>query len=167
MFVPRSLLTAGLALLPVRVAAVQRIRAVEVAAGPLVANLGERAIRQRTPNDISDAERVNCMRALLVEAFDVQAISKLVLGIYWRRTTEDQRAGFLKLYKTSSPTVTPGCSRNEFRGHQASVGGRRRHHRLWPHQPDERSADRPSTINGARRRSHAPINFSCHKVKSK
>ncbi len=100
MFVPRSLLAASLALLPVRVAAVQRIRAAAVAVGPLVANLGERAIRQRTPNDISDAERVNCMRALLVEAFDVQAISKLVLGIYRRRTTEDQRAGFLELYKT-------------------------------------------------------------------
>ncbi len=100
MFVPRSLLAASLALLPVRVAAVQRIRADAVAVGPLVANLGERAIRQRTPNDISDAERVNCMRALLVEAFDVQAISKLVLGIYWRRTTEDQRAGFLEFYKT-------------------------------------------------------------------
>ena len=40
------------------------------------------------------------MSALLVEAFDVQAIGKLVLGIYWRRTTEDQRAEFLKLYKT-------------------------------------------------------------------
>lgn len=100
MFVPRSLLAASLALSPVRVAAVQRIRAAAVAAGPLVANLGERAIRQRTPNDLSDAERVNRMRALLVEAFDVQAISKLVLGIYWRRTTEDQRAGFLELYKT-------------------------------------------------------------------
>ena len=40
------------------------------------------------------------MPALLVEAFYVQAISKLVLGIYWCRTTEDQRAGFLKLYRT-------------------------------------------------------------------
>ena len=100
MFAPRSLLAAGLALLPVSVAAAQRIRAAAVAAGPLVANLGERAIRQRTPNDISNAERVNRMRPLLVEAFDVQAISKLVLRIYWRRMTEDQRAGFRKLYKT-------------------------------------------------------------------
>ena len=100
MFVPRSLLAAGLALLPVRIAAAQRTRAAAGAAGPLVANLGERAFRQRTPNNLSDAERVNHMRALPVEAFDVQAISKLVLGIYWRRTAEDQRAGFLELYKT-------------------------------------------------------------------
>ena len=100
MFAPRSLLAAGLALLPVSVAAAQRTRAAAVAVGALVANLGERAFRQWTPNDLSDAERVNRMRALLVEAFDVQAISKLILGIYWCRTTEDQRAGFLELYKT-------------------------------------------------------------------
>ena len=100
MFTPRSLLAAGLALLPVSVAAAQRIRAAAVAAGPLVANLGERATRELTPKEISDAERVNRMPALLVEALDVQAISKLVLRIYWRRMTEDQRAGFLKLYKT-------------------------------------------------------------------
>ena len=100
MFAPRSLLAAGLALLPVSVAAAQRTRAAAVAAGPLVANFGERAMRELTPKEISDAERVNRMPALLVEAFDVQAISKLVLGIYWCRTTEDQRAGFLELYKT-------------------------------------------------------------------
>ena len=36
----------------------------------------------------------------VVQESFVQAISKLVLGIYWRRTTEDQLAGFLELYKT-------------------------------------------------------------------
>ncbi len=57
-------------------------------------------MRELTPKEISDAERVNRMPALLVEALDVQAISKLILGIYWCRSTEDERAGFLELYKT-------------------------------------------------------------------
>ena len=100
MFIPRSLLAAGLALVLVGPWAAPETRAAPADAGSFVSNLGKRAIRELTPKDISDAERVKRMRALLAEAFDVKAISKFVLGIYWRRTTEDQRAEFLKLYKT-------------------------------------------------------------------
>ena len=100
MFIPRSLLAAGLALVLVSPWAAPETRAAPADAGSFVSNLGERAIRELTPKDISDAERVKRMRALLAETFDVKAISKFVLGIYWRRTTEDQRAEFLKLYKT-------------------------------------------------------------------
>ena len=76
------------------------VQAAPADAKSFVAHIGEKAVRELTPTDISDAERVKRMRALLVEVFDVNAISKFVLGIYWRRTTEDQRAEFLKLYKT-------------------------------------------------------------------
>ena len=100
MFIPRSWLAAGLALVLVGPWAAPETRAAPADAGSFVSNLGKRAIRELTPKDISDAERVKRMRALLAEAFDVKAISKFVLGIYWRRTTEDQRAEFLKLYKT-------------------------------------------------------------------
>ena len=100
MFIPRSLLAAGLALVLVGPWAAPETRAAPADAGSFVSNLGKRAIRELTPKDISDAERVKRMRALLAETFDVKAISKFVLGIYWRRTTEDQRAEFLKLYKT-------------------------------------------------------------------
>ena len=100
MFIPRSLLAAGLALVLVSPWAAPEVQAAPADAGSFVSNLGKRAIRELTPKDISDAERVKRMRALLAEAFDVKAISKFVLGIYWRRTTEDQRAEFLKLYKT-------------------------------------------------------------------
>ena len=100
MFAPRSLLAAGLVLVLVGPWAAPETRAAPADAGSFVSNLGKRAIRELTPKDISDAERVKRMRALLAEAFDVKAISKFVLGIYWRRTTEDQRAEFLKLYKT-------------------------------------------------------------------
>ena len=100
MFTPRSLLAAGLALVLVSPWAAPEVQAAPADAGSFVSNLGKRAIRELTPKDISDGERVKRMRALLAEAFDVKAISKFVLGIYWRRTTEDQRAEFLKLYKT-------------------------------------------------------------------
>ena len=100
MFIPRSLLAAGLALVLVSPWTAPEIQAAPADAKSFVAHIGEKAVRELTPKDISDAERVKRMRALLAEAFDVKAISKFVLGIYWRRTTEDQRAEFLKLYKT-------------------------------------------------------------------
>ena len=100
MFIPRSLLAAGLALVLVSPWTAPEVQAAPADAKSFVAHIGEKAVRELTPKDISDAERVKRMRALLAEAFDVKAISKFVLGIYWRRTTEDQRAEFLKLYKT-------------------------------------------------------------------
>ncbi len=35
-----------------------------------------------------------------LDIFDVPVIGKFVLGIYWRRATEKQRAEFLELYET-------------------------------------------------------------------
>ncbi len=69
-------------------------------AGKFVERLGEKAIAQLTPKDISEAERVKRMRALLNEAFDVPVIGKFVLGVYWRQATEKQRAEFIELYET-------------------------------------------------------------------
>ncbi len=100
MFIPRSLLVAGLTLFLVGPWAAPEVQAGPADAKSFVADIGERAMRELTPKDISEAERVKRMRALLAEAFDVKAISKFVLGIYWRRTTEEQRAEFLKLYRT-------------------------------------------------------------------
>ena len=65
-----------------------------------VEKLGERAINELTPEDVSDADRVKRMRALLADAFDMPTIAKFVLGIYWRRATEEERSEFLELYQT-------------------------------------------------------------------
>ncbi len=65
-----------------------------------VEKLGERAINELTPEDISDADRVKRMRALLADDFDMPTIAKFVLGIYWRRATEEERSEFLELYQT-------------------------------------------------------------------
>ena len=65
-----------------------------------VEKLGERAINELTPEDISDTERLKRMRVLLADAFDMPMIAKFVLGVYWRRATEAERSEFLELYQT-------------------------------------------------------------------
>lgn len=72
----------------------------QTAALKYVQTLGDRAILELTDKSATDRERVMRMRALLLESFDVPAVSQFVLGTYWRQTTEDQRKEFIKLYST-------------------------------------------------------------------
>ncbi|MFN4283270.1 MAG: phospholipid-binding protein MlaC [Alphaproteobacteria bacterium] len=69
-------------------------------AGKFVQGLGDRAILELTDQKISDGERVNRMRALLQQSFDEEAVARFVLGIYWNRASEAERAEFIKLYET-------------------------------------------------------------------
>lgn len=64
-----------------------------------VQQLGNEAIKQLTDKSIPDNERVKRMRALLRMDFDEAAVSKFVLGTYWRRATPEQRQEFQKLYE--------------------------------------------------------------------
>jgi len=77
-----------------------RMAAAQTAATKYVQTLGDRAILELTDKSASDRERVTRMRALLVESFDVPAVSQFVLGTYWRQTTEDERVEFMRLYST-------------------------------------------------------------------
>ena len=98
--VPRFLFLAVVALVLVASATPAGAGNTVLEAGKFVERLGEKAIAQLTPKDISKTERVKRMRELLDEAFDVPVIGKFVLGIYWRRATEKERAEFLELYQT-------------------------------------------------------------------
>ena len=69
-------------------------------AGQFVTDLGNRAIKLLGIKTISEGERVKRMRKLLEDGFDGPAISKFVLGIYWRRANAKQRTEFLDLYQT-------------------------------------------------------------------
>ena len=60
-----------------------------------IQDLADRAVSQLTPKDISERERARRMRVLLEEGFDMDAIGKFVLGLYWRRASEAQRTEFL------------------------------------------------------------------------
>lgn len=64
-----------------------------------VQNLGDTAIKELTSAKITDSQRVKRMRQLLTANFDVEAVGKSVLGIYYRRTTQQQFKHFLKLYE--------------------------------------------------------------------
>lgn len=71
----------------------------EVSAKEFVQKVGDDAIKQLTDKSIPDNERVKRMREMLRADFDETAVSKFVLGTYWRRATPDQRTEFQKLYE--------------------------------------------------------------------
>jgi phospholipid transport system substrate-binding protein len=68
------------------------------AAGAFIQKLGNDAIRELTDSAIPQSEREARFRRLLVDRFDMAAISKFVLGRYWRSTNEVQRAEFQRLF---------------------------------------------------------------------
>ena len=63
-----------------------------------IEELGDKAIRQLAANGISNRERENRFRALLKENFDINRISRFVLGRYARKVTPEQMAEFTRLY---------------------------------------------------------------------
>lgn len=63
-------------------------------AGQFLSELTERAIDQLTEAGISDEEQKRRFRSLVNEGFDIPAISRFVLGRYWRRASEAQRQAF-------------------------------------------------------------------------
>jgi phospholipid transport system substrate-binding protein len=68
------------------------------AASAFIQKLGNDAIKELTDPGIPQAEREARFRRLLVDRFDMAAISKFVLGRYWRSTNEAQRAEFQRLF---------------------------------------------------------------------
>ena len=68
------------------------------AALAFIQKLGNDAIKELTDAAIPKAEREARFRRLLVDRFDMAAISKFVLGRYWRSTNEAQRVEFQRLF---------------------------------------------------------------------
>jgi phospholipid transport system substrate-binding protein len=68
------------------------------AASAFIQEMGNDAIRELTDPAIPQAEREERFRRLLVDRFDMAAISKFVLGRYWRSTNEAQRVEFQRLF---------------------------------------------------------------------
>jgi len=64
-----------------------------------IRDLGSKAVDQLTDDSLSDAERSERFRALLLDHFDVAEIGKYVLGRYWRTATEEERAEYLHLFE--------------------------------------------------------------------
>lgn len=63
-----------------------------------VQELGRDAMKELADRAIPPSEREARFRRLLVDRFDMPAISKFVLGRYWRSANETQRAEFQGLF---------------------------------------------------------------------
>jgi len=68
------------------------------AALAFIQELANDAIKGLTDPAIPQAERETRFRRLLVDRFDMAAISKFVLGRYWRSANEAQRVEFQRLF---------------------------------------------------------------------
>lgn len=64
-----------------------------------IRTLGDKAVVQLTGDDLTDAERAERFRTLLLEHFDVPQIGQYVLGRYWRTATPEEQAEYLQLFE--------------------------------------------------------------------
>lgn len=64
-----------------------------------IRDLGDKAVGQLTGDDLTDAERAERFRTLLLEHFDVPQIGEYVLGRYWRSATPEEQAEYLQLFQ--------------------------------------------------------------------
>ena len=68
-------------------------------ASRFLADLTDRAVDQLTEPGLSDDEQERRFRSLIGEGFDIPAIGRFVLGRYWRRASEAERAAFLATFE--------------------------------------------------------------------
>ena len=68
-------------------------------AGAFLQQLGEKAVVDLTDMEISEEERESRFRKLFTAGFDVETISKFILGPHWRRASDPQRKDFLSVFE--------------------------------------------------------------------
>jgi phospholipid transport system substrate-binding protein len=115
-----------LAVLLVAAAAVARPAAAagdaDPAASAFMQKLGNDAIDELTDPAVPTPERQARFRRLLNDHFDMAAISKFVLGRYWRTADEAQRAEFRTLFEDFI-VVSYSARFSEYRGEAFKVSG--------------------------------------------
>jgi phospholipid transport system substrate-binding protein len=89
-------LASGLAALPMLAAAQA---ATENGADVFVRGLGSDAIRLLSNKSLDEAQRESEFRRILLKGFDVDNISRFVLGRFWRQATEGQRIEYRRLFE--------------------------------------------------------------------
>ena len=77
----------------------KHVGAKEADAGAFLQALSRDASARLGQVDLSDAEKEANFRKLFHSAFDVPAISRFVLGKFWRRASEDQRSDFMAVFE--------------------------------------------------------------------
>jgi len=88
-------------LFPLAIAPLKALRAEDAvpAASAFIQKMGTEAINELTGPNVPQADREVRFRKLLDSHFDMAAISKFVLGRYWRSATEPERADFQRLFE--------------------------------------------------------------------
>lgn len=118
----RAFLVSVLAFAALAVAAPARAGDANPAASAFMQSMGAQAIKELTDPAVPQPERETRFRTLLDEHFDMAAISKFVLGRYWRSATEEQRNDFQRLFEDF--LVTSYSARfGEYRGQGFNVSG--------------------------------------------
>lgn len=68
-------------------------------ASNLVNNLGERAIKMLSNNNLSKVDKIIKFRELLNEGFDVPLIARYAIGKHWRRITPDKKDEYIRVFE--------------------------------------------------------------------
>jgi phospholipid transport system substrate-binding protein len=68
-------------------------------AGTFVAQLAQDAINKLGTPDLGEEQRIERVRALFAEGFDIPLIARFVLGRYWRMATDAERTEYLNLFR--------------------------------------------------------------------
>lgn len=93
-------------------------------AGAFLVTFGQNAAKELNDPDLSVDDREKRFRELFNEAVDIPAIGRFILGPYWRRAKEPERAGFLKAFEDIAlQRFLPMFTRksDEFRGKSFDV----------------------------------------------
>jgi phospholipid transport system substrate-binding protein len=85
--------------LPLLAPSVVSLAAPEAGADALIRSLGGDAIRLLSDKTLDPPRRESEFRRLLVQSFDVDVISRFVLGRFWRQATDQQKAEFRQLFE--------------------------------------------------------------------
>ncbi len=64
-----------------------------------ISTLGDTAIGMLVDDALSDAERIDLFRGLMIERFDLPLMSRYVLGVHWRRASSAQRDEYSVLFE--------------------------------------------------------------------
>jgi phospholipid transport system substrate-binding protein len=98
----------------------------EGAPSVFINDLGSAAIAMLSDGNIDKDTRIDKFRRLLQEGFALEAISRFVLGRYWKKTTPEQQQRYTKLFEEY--VVTSYANRlQEYAGETFQVTGEKLH----------------------------------------
>ncbi len=64
-----------------------------------ISTLGDSAINMLVDDSLTEGERVDLFRSLMIERFDLPLMSRYILGIHWRRASAAQRDEYTVLFE--------------------------------------------------------------------